>query len=417
MRRNLIAFFALLFMSAAANAADKIITYDKNSGEEILASIVKNGGKVLKKYSVINAALVSIPDEAVRSFNVRSVRGLKTVSDDEYRYWLEEESESPSVLPSVKEIKNKAKSSSAARAVTVHGAAETVNAASGRGTAKIAGGNSRLYYTEQELPWGIKRVNAPAAWNINYSNVKVAVLDTGINYNHQDLKSARNGFNAIEPGKPALDDHGHGTHIAGTIAAIADGKGVAGIVPGIQIYAVKVLDNQGGGKISAVASGVEWAIINKMNVLNMSISSHWDAAVSDMIKAAHNAGITIAASAGNYGNQVRFPANMKETIAVGAVAADGTVPEFSCRGWDLDFIAPGVDIYSTTMDGAWGNNSGTSMATPHVAGLAALAIAAGANGPEEVRTALKNAAAQLSTVPYAIWQGAGLIDAAKIQKP
>jgi len=414
MNRILIAFFSLFFMSAAANAADKIITYDKSSGDAILASIVKNGGKVLKKYSVINAALVSIPDEAARSFNVRSVRGLKTVSDDEYRYWLEENSFE---LPSVKEINNKVKDRKASIPLPSHGTAGNLNAVSSGSAAKAAIENSRVYYTEQELPWGIKRVNAPAAWNIDYSKVKVAVLDTGINYNHKDLKSARNGYNAIDPGKSAMDDHGHGTHIAGTIAAIADGKGVAGVVPGIQIYAVKVLDNTGGGKISAVASGVEWAILNKMNVLNMSISSHWDAAVSDMIKAAHKAGITIVASAGNYGNQVRFPANMKETIAVGAVAADGTVPEFSCRGWDLDFIAPGVDIYSTTMDGAWGNNSGTSMAAPHVTGLAALAAAAGANGPEEVRAVLKNAATQLSTVPYAIWQGSGLIDAAKIKKP
>ena len=403
-------FSIQLFFPYGAYATDKIIRYEKEAGEAILENIVRNGGKILKKYSIIDAALVSVPDEAARSIDVRSVRGLRSVEDDEYRYWLAEDSFN---IPSVKQIKKKsAGTATQASAVSVVQDASITEGYGGDN------GKKAVRYTAQEIPWGIKRINAPAVWGrINYSNVRVAVLDTGINYDHPDLKSVRNGYNAIDPSKPALDDHGHGTHIAGTIAAVADGHGVAGVVPGIQLYSVKVLDSDGGGRISAVASGVEWAVKNGMNVLNMSISSRWDSAVDDMITAAYKAGITIVASAGNYGNQVRFPANMEETIAVGAIGTDDTVPEFSCRGRDLDFVAPGVDIYSTTKDGGWGNNTGTSMACPHVTGLAALAVAAGARGPEEVRTALKNAASQLSTVPYAIWQGNGLIDAVKIKKP
>ena len=394
------------FFSSYSYAADKIIRYEKDAADAILENIVKHGGKILKKYSIINAALVSVPDDAARYIDVRSVRGLRSVEDDEYLYWLAEDSFN---IPSVKQIKKKI-SKTAAPAVSVPSVSRPADGAVSK--------NRGLYYSAQEITWGIKRINAPAAWEkINYSNVRVAVLDSGVNYNHPDLKSVKNGYNAIDPTKPALDDHGHGTHVAGTIAAVADGKGVAGVVPGIQLYAVKVLDSAGGGKISAVASGVEWAVKNGINVINMSLSSRWDSAVDDMITAAYKAGITIVASAGNYGNQVRFPANMKETIAVGAIGMDDTVPEFSCRGHDLDFVAPGVDIYSTTKDGGWGNNTGTSMAAPHVAGLAALAVAAGARGPVEVKTALQNAAIPLATVPYAIWQGKGLIDAAKIRKP
>ena len=396
----------VFFFSSYSYAADKIIRYEKDAADAILENIVKHGGKVLKRYSIINAALVSVPDEAARYIDARSVRGLRSVEDDEYLYWLAEDSFD---VPSVRQIKKKI-SKNAASSVAVPYVSGTAEGSVSE--------NRGFHYSEQEIPWGIKRINAPAAWKkINYSNVRVAVLDSGVNYNHPDLKSVKNGYNAIDPSKPALDDHGHGTHVAGTIAAVADGKGVAGVVPGIQLYAVKVLDSAGGGKISAVASGVEWAVKNGINVINMSLSSRWDSAVDDMITAAYKAGITIVASAGNYGNQVRFPANMNETIAVGAIGMDDTVPEFSCRGNDLDFVAPGVDIYSTTKDGGWGNNTGTSMAAPHVAGLAALAVAAGARGPVEVKTALQNAAAPLATVPYAIWQGKGLIDAAKIRKP
>ena len=412
MKKTILAAVSVLsfafFFSSHLYAADKIIRYEKEAADAILGNIVKHGGKVLKKYSIIDAALVSVPDDAERFLDVRSVRGLRSVEDDEYRYWLAEDSFN---VPSVKQIKQKT-GKAAAPAVSVSSVSSSPVAAD-----SVAAEN-RVRFNAQEIPWGVKRVNAPSVWNrINYSKVRVAVLDSGVNYNHPDLKSARNGYNAIDPSKPALDDHGHGTHIAGTIAAAADGKGVAGVVPGIQLYAVKVLDSAGGGKISAVASGVEWAVKNGMNVINMSLSSRWDSAVDDMITAAYKAGITIVASAGNYGNQVRFPANMEETISVGAIGTDDTVPEFSCRGHDLDFVAPGVDIYSTTKDGGWANNTGTSMAAPHVTGLAALAVAAGAKGPAEVKTALQNAATQLTTVPYAIWQGKGLIDAAKIRKP
>ena len=384
-------------------AAEKIIRYEKEAADAILGNIVKHGGKILKKYSVINAALVYIPDEAARKLEIRSLRGVRSVEDDEYLYWLDENSFH---IPSARQLKQIAEKTEI----------PSVSFYSVPVSSKESG--KMPYSAGQEIPWGIKRINAPAAWKkINYSNVRVAVLDTGVNYNHQDLKTVKQGYNSIDPSKPPFDDHGHGTHVTGTIAAIADGKGVAGVVPGIQLYAVKVLDSAGGGKISAVASGIEWAVKNRIDIINMSLSSRWDSAVDDMIKAAYKAGITIVASAGNYGNQVRFPANMDETISVGAIGMDDTVPEFSCRGRDLDFVAPGVDIYSTTMDGNWGNNTGTSMAAPHVAGLAAIAVAAGAKGPEEVKTALKNAASQLPTVPYAIWQGNGLIDASKITKP
>lgn len=394
MNKTLLFLLSMLFLSANSNAAEKIVMYDKNAEEAVLEEIIKTGGKVIKKYEFIDAALVYVPDSVSRSISKNITRGLRSIDDNKYRYWLED-----FYIPSASQVKGKAKHSEAKVS-----AAETQASSAERAVVKDA-----------EIPWGVKRVNAAAAWRKNYSRVKVAVLDTGINYKHQDLKSAINGFNAIDNTKTALDDHGHGTHVAGTIAAAANGIGVVGIAPSVKVYAVKVLDNTGGGKPSYVADGIEWSIKNKMNVLNLSLSSYWEPVVGAMVKAAYKAGITIVAAAGNKGNQVRFPANMDETIGVGATGIDDTMAGFSCRGREIDFIAPGVDIVSTTMDGKWNKNSGTSMAAPHITGLAVLAIASGAKGPEEVKSKLKEAASPLTTIPYAWWQGAGMIDAAKIK--
>ena len=269
---------------------------------------------------------------------------------------------------------------------------------------------------EKEVPWGVKRVNASAAWDYGSgAGVKVAVVDTGIDFNHPDLApNYKGGYNAVAPAEQPLDDQGHGTHVSGTIAAVKDLKGVVGVAPKVDLYGVKVLDKNGSGQYSWIVAGIEWAILNKMDVINMSLGggSGTEAMKQVMIKA-RQAGVTVVCAAGNDSGPVNYPAKYPEAIAVSASDSADKIASFSSRGAELALIAPGVNVYSTKKGGGYTSMSGTSMACPHAAGLAALAVGAGAKGPEAVRAALRAAAEPLPGLgPNE--QGAGLVDAFKL---
>jgi subtilisin len=273
---------------------------------------------------------------------------------------------------------------------------------------------------DPEQPWGIKRVNAAAAWTSprgQGQGTAVAIIDTGISRTHPDLAGVViGGFNALDPKKPDAwdDDQGHGSHVAGTIAGKRDGKGVVGVAPMAKLYAIKVLDKDGNGGFSDVIAGIEWAASHGIKVANMSLGAdEGSEALKRAVTAAAKAGLTIVAAAGNSGGPVGFPASYPETIAVAASDAKDAVAEFSSRGPEVDFIAPGVDVLSVNKDGGWMKLSGTSMATPHVAGLAALAVARGASTPAAVRAMLKKAATPLPGLTPAL-QGMGMIDAGKL---
>ena len=261
----------------------------------------------------------------------------------------------------------------------------------------------------------------------------VAVIDTGIKKNHEDLKVSDKGVNAISRDRntPCAnltntnwdDDQGHGTHVAGTIGALDNGKGVVGVAPGANLHPVKVLDSSGSGSWSDVICGIEWSVGNNMEVANMSLGATGrdtgcsDGGLHQAICNAVSRGLTIAVAAGNskidLANNV--PASYDEVITATALSdfdgkpgklwsgtqcrrdGDDTNADFSnyTNPGSLDerhtIAAPGVCVYSTTMDGKYGLKSGTSMASPHVAGAAALYIAGhpGAQ-PTAVRDALLN---------------------------
>lgn len=274
---------------------------------------------------------------------------------------------------------------------------------------------------DPEQPWGIRRVNAEASWSAprgQGQGAVVAVIDTGISRTHPDLAGAvLGGFNALDPKKPDAwdDDQGHGSHVAGTIAGKRDGKGVVGVAPLAKLYAVKVLDADGNGGYSSVIAGIEWAVKKGAKVANMSLGAdEGSEALKRAVAAANKAGMTIVAAAGNSGGPVGFPASYPETLAIAASDVKDAVAEFSSRGPEVDFIAPGVDVKSVNKDGGWVELSGTSMATPHVAGLAALAVARGAATPAAVRAMLKKAATPLPGLTPQL-QGMGMIDAGKLQ--
>jgi len=274
----------------------------------------------------------------------------------------------------------------------------------------------------QTIPWGISRVGANLAWpQTTGAGIKVAVVDTGIDLSHPDLK-VYGGYNAIYPAKTAADDNGHGTHVAGIIAALNNSVGVVGMGPQINLYAVKVLDRRGSGYVSDIIEGLDWAIQNGIQVVNMSLGTNSDVqSFHDAITRARNAGIVLVAAAGNDGAAVDYPGAYPEVIAVAATDSANNVAYWSSRGPEVDLAAPGVSIYSTYKGGTYKTLSGTSMATPHVTGAAALVLttsvgaydldADGMWDPAEVQNKLEATATDLGAAGKDTLYGAGLLNA------
>ena len=283
----------------------------------------------------------------------------------------------------------------------------------------------------QVLPWGIDRVDAELVWpsGNNADPVKVAVIDTGISKDHPDLKAnIQGGYNAINSTKSWNDDNGHGSHVAGIIGALNNTVGVVGVAPLVDLYAVKVLNRQGSGFLYDVIEGIQWAVANGMKVANMSLgSSSGTQSMHDAVIAAYNAGLTIVAAAGNNGGAVIYPAAYPEVIAVSATDSANNLASFSSRGPEVDLAAPGVSIYSTYKGTGFATLSGTSMASPHVAGAAALVLntpvgaydldADNVWDPTEVKNKLQDRATDLGAVGFDNLFGWGLVNAFSAVQP
>jgi len=277
----------------------------------------------------------------------------------------------------------------------------------------------------QEFPWGILRIFAESAWEeTTGSTIKVAILDTGIDLDHPDLQdNIKGNVNLIKPHKSGDDDKGHGTHVAGIVAALNNEIGVVGVGPDISLYAVKVLNKKGLGYLSDLIDGLNWCINNEMQVINMSFGSLTDnQSFHDSILEAYEAGITMVACAGNNGDNggaIEYPAKYPETIAVSAIDVYENFASFSSFGAEIDLTAPGVDIKSAYKQGEYEILSGTSMAAPHVTGVAALILTTRPKGydidkdgtwdPDEIKIKLKENAEDLGL--HLDQQGAGLVRA------
>jgi RHS repeat-associated protein len=203
--------------------------------------------------------------------------------------------------------------------------------------------------------------------------VKVAVMDTGISLQTSELRVT--GGISFVPHETILDDlNGHGTYVAGILAALKDGKGLLGVAPRVELYNVKVLDASGTGRYSGVIQGLEWAIDNQIDVVVMSFAgSDNSQALKEATKLANENGILLIAAAGNDGiNQVSYPAQYDSVIAVGAVDGYNQWAPFSNTGEQLELVAPGVNIQGLSLHQGYITLSGTSASVPHVAGIAAL---------------------------------------------
>jgi subtilisin len=229
----------------------------------------------------------------------------------------------------------------------------------------------------QTQNWGLAAAMVSDAWKLTKGEgVKIAILDTGI-CNHVDLEGQwKEAINCSNDDSWEDKGSGHGTHVAGIIAATDNDFGVVGIAPNCEIIPIKVLDNDGSGSYEAIINGIKKAMELDVDIINMSLGSPTEPPqhLHDLIRQATEKGIIIIAAAGNDSDKVNFPARYDEVIAVAALDKDGKMARFSSRGNQVDSVAPGVDMYSTFLNNEYCKMSGTSQAAPFIAGICALII-------------------------------------------
>jgi subtilisin family serine protease len=259
--------------------------------------------------------------------------------------------------------------------------------------------NDTLY---SEYQWNMPEIAAPNGWNVTKASkdVIVAVVDTGVQSDHPDLKGRLiKGMNIVNPSSPPEDDVGHGTHVAGIIAAIVNNnEGVAGMTLYTKIMPVKVLDSSGAGSTYSVAQGIIWATDHGAHIINMSLGNYTDAQfLHDALKYAHDHGVVLVAASGNDNtDRPGYPAAYPEVFAVAATDQTEGRAQYSNYGDYIDVAAPGTSIPSTYPGSRYAALSGTSMASPHVAALASLVRAANSQlTNEEIMELLRRTARDL----------------------
>lgn len=278
--------------------------------------------------------------------------------------------------------------------------------------------HERFTSLAQTVDWGHNAIGVNAAWQKSRGKgARVAVLDTGVQADHPDL------LGQIEDNETVTDDgildgQGHGSHCCGIIAAIDNSAGVVGVATECRIGMFKCLDNGGSGAESWIARAVRRAVALKYHIISMSLGGSYSRVIHEAIKEAVAAGVIVIAAAGNSGpgeNTSDYPGSHPECVSVGAIGKDGKLANFSSRG-KVDVAAPGVMVLSTVPGNKYATMSGTSMATPYVAGVAALVVGAClANNrpipsPERFKGMLKGSSIDYGKIGFDTGYGWGLVD-------
>ncbi len=328
-----------------------IISMDSSDAKPaILDAIKKHSGVLLKEIPAINAIVVSVPKNLRASLasDATVIKHARYIEDD----------------------------------VRINIPRVNITIAPENSIALVP--NDPLY---PEL-WGMRMIQANYTWDVTTGskNVIVAVIDTGVDYTHEDLGAvnASIGWDFVNDDPNAMDDNGHGTHVAGIVAAtINNNVGVVGVAPGITVMPVKVLDARGSGWTSDIASGITYAADHDAKILSMSFGSWFPSkAMEDATKyAVYTKGALAFAASGNDGMQLNtYPAAYNWVLAIAAVGYNGNRASYSNYGAFVDLAAPGGgndgnpshDILSTWPGNTYAYAAGTSMATPHASGVAAL---------------------------------------------
>jgi len=287
-----------------------------------------------------------------------------------------------------------------------------------------------MHAIQQDTPWGVDRIDADQVWPTTNTGagVDVAILDGGIDYDHPDLdNNIAGGVNYTgwwrRDGSTNRfywnDRKGHGSLCAGIVAAEDNTIGVVGVAPGASLWAVKVLDDNGNGYVSDIIQGIEWCSDHGIEVASMSFGGDYSESLEGACSAAYAAGVLLVAAAGNEPTSgVIYPAAYGSVIAVSATDSSDAIADFSSVGPQVELAAPGVGIKSTYRYGGYAIGDGTSMACPHVAGVAALVWAAGELGlttPAQIRLRLRETAEDIGL--SSTQQGYGLVDAQSAAQP
>src|SRR3989344_3963083 len=371
--------------AASNNKIDVFVSFDKTPGVAERAIVERAGGTVRFSYTIVPAVAASVPEAAIQ--------GLLN---------------NPNIT-----------------AVELDG---TVHA----GDAEL--GNA----------WGVERIGYGTGHGGGNkgTSIKIGIIDSGIDYLHQDLDGVyAGGEDFVENDSDPADVYGHGTHVAGTACAEDNDLGVVGVAPGCALYSLRVLNDSGSGSWSATVAAMDWAVLHGLQVVNLSLGSSQDpgSPVKAAFDNAEADGLVIVAAGGNSGtpsgkgNNVIYPAKYVSVIAVAATDKNDTRPSWSSTGEEIELAAPGVSVLSSwndgnsphnpqpfILDGDWyKESSGTSMASPHVAGAAALVIAAGVsdnngNGRinDEVRAIFNSTADDIGAVGKDTHYGYGLVNVA-----
>lgn len=291
-----------------------------------------------------------------------------------------------------------------------------------------------LFDDEYRDTWSINNINAkPVHDSLNTgAGVKVGIIDSGISTSHVDLNVVGGEDFVDNDGNPD-DVYGHGTHVGGTVCSAMNGFGAVGVAPDCDLYSLRVLNDAGSGTTDDILAAVNWAVEHNLDVINLSLGRSTDmgSIAEATFQAAYDSGLVIVAAAGNSGNprgkgsNTIYPANYSSVIAVAATDSNNNRASFSSTGNNVEIAAPGAGVHSTwndtdsysnpqpvcdygDADQCYKDGSGTSMASPQVAGVAALIIAGGVTDNQQVRAILTNTATPLGDPKQF---GAGLVNA------